>query len=104
MKVRPVVSPLARRDFEAHALFIVQDNLEAALRFQDAVEAVFERLAEQPRLGRLRTFLSTHLADLRSFVIPGFESYVIFYRLVGDRVQVVRLLHGAQDIDRILGR
>jgi plasmid stabilization system protein ParE len=32
----------------------------------------------------------------------GFRDYLIFYRELPDRVEIVRVLHGARDIERIL--
>jgi plasmid stabilization system protein ParE len=40
MKYRLRISPAADADVDAAALFIAQDNLPAALRFFDAVQAI----------------------------------------------------------------
>jgi toxin ParE1/3/4 len=48
-------------------------------------------LSSNPRLGELRVSL-----------IEGFERHLIFYRPKQDGVDIVRVLHGARDIDRVL--
>jgi plasmid stabilization system protein ParE len=40
---------------------------------------------------------------MRSFVITDFPNYVIFYRVKGKAVEIVRVLHGARDIDSLFG-
>ena len=42
------------------------------------------------------------LAGLRVWRIEGFPKYLIFYRLVTGGIEIVRVLHGARDIDRVL--
>jgi toxin ParE1/3/4 len=42
------------------------------------------------------------LADLRVWRIEGFEKHLIFYRQTPDGIDVVRILHGARDIDSVL--
>jgi hypothetical protein len=48
-------------------------------------------------MGRVRDELA---ADLRSF---PFGRYVIFYEPIEDGIDVVRVLHGARDIDAVFG-
>ena len=45
-----------------------------------------------PARHRIRSELG---ADLR---VAGFRKYLIFYRVSGDAVSIVRVLHGARDI------
>ena len=49
----------------------------------------------QPEMGRKRPELGH---ELRSFVI---KNYVIFYDPIPDGIFVVRVLHGARDIENI---
>jgi toxin ParE1/3/4 len=52
-------------------------------------------LANAPKAGREREELE---AGLRSFV-EG--SYIIFYRIVSGSIEIVRVLHGARDIESL---
>ena len=76
-------------------LHISQDDLDVADRLLANFVKKFELLAAQPRMGRLRPEFATHL---RSF-IEG--RYVIFYRLVPDGIEIVRIIHGARDMGTI---
>ena len=78
---------------------IAKDNPDAAGRFFDATKEAFELVARHPAIGRLRSF---SLSGLRSWVVPGFENYVIFYLPTTDEVQVLAVLHGARDLSRAL--
>lgn len=85
------VSDVARSDLEAIWLFIAQDNPEAADRFIQVMVSRFPMLASMPKVGRQREELSAHL---RSFPVGN---YIIFYRLMKNGVEIVRVLHGARD-------
>ncbi len=77
-------------------------SLEAPQRFYDAAAATFEKLARMPGLGERRESLNPRLAGLRVRRIEGFPNHLIFCRPVEDGIEVVRVLHGAGDIDRVL--
>jgi toxin ParE1/3/4 len=89
---RVYFSPLAERDLREAWLNIAQHDEAAADRFFDAVKLRSLALGFFPRRGRKRDDLQ---AGLR-MVIEG--RYLIFYRIEGDEVRVVRLLHGAQNL------
>jgi toxin ParE1/3/4 len=76
-------------------LYVAEDNIAAADRFIDAIERQLVRLAEMPGMGRPRPELAR---ELRSFPI---KSHVIFYRRIERGIQVVRVLHGARDIESL---
>jgi toxin ParE1/3/4 len=71
------------------------DSVAAADRWIERMHQAFERLAQFPLMGRERSELAPHL---RSF--PS-GSYVIFYRRLDDGIEIIRVLHGARDIDAI---
>lgn len=102
MKLPVVLERLAEQDLEGHVDYIAADRPSAAVRFVDAAEAASARLAEMPRIGAVRNFRNPRLEGIRFWPIPDFEKYLIFYRVTGEEVQVLRVLHGAQDIASIL--
>ena len=73
------------------------------MRFFDAVDDAVKKLAEMPGMGRLRDFENPKFSDVRSWPIKGFENYLIFYGPTPRGIEVVRVLHGARDIDAIFG-
>ena len=85
-------TPQARLDLIDAALYIAEDDPDAADRFLDAITKTMARLARHPMLGRTRPELAP---DLRSF---PHRQYVIFYRPVPSGIEVVRVLHGSRDI------
>lgn len=103
MSCRVVVRPLAESDLDEQALYIAQDSVNAALRFLDAAQSAFDRLRSFPEIGRSREFLHPDLRGVRSWPIPKFEKHVIFYKISGDLVDVLRVVHSARDLDSIFG-
>ncbi|MBI5439900.1 MAG: type II toxin-antitoxin system RelE/ParE family toxin [Deltaproteobacteria bacterium] len=101
--MKPVrVRPRADREIDDHAAYIAMDNLEAALRFLDAVQAAFGRISERPPLGSPRYAHLTIMENLRVWAVPDFENYLVFYVERADHVDVLRVLHAARDIPAAL--
>jgi toxin ParE1/3/4 len=94
--------PEAKRDLVEHFVYIGLDNIDAARRYRVAVEDALLKLEAMPGMGRRRESLHPQLRGLRSWVVKGFENYIIFYREVEGGIEVLRVLHGARDIDRAL--
>jgi toxin ParE1/3/4 len=72
--------------------FIAADSENAADRQVARIVEVFEMLMQNPRAGRERPDLQKHL---RSFPVGN---YVVFYIPVPDGIEIVRVMHGRQDI------
>lgn len=96
-----LISPLADRDIDEHFAYIVEDSLDAAVRFFDATHETFEDLLAMPQIGRVYQFKNTELSGIRAWPVKGFPKYLIFYRPTQEGIVIVRLLHGAQDIESI---
>jgi toxin ParE1/3/4 len=73
--------------------FIAHDNIRTADALLVRIEAAFDMLAANPLAGRARDDLAP---KIRSFPVGN---YIIFYLPLSDGVEVVRVLHGRQDID-----
>ena len=85
---------LVRRDSYAGDLDriverIAKENPAAALDIWDDIENQVERLCDFPRSGR-----TGRMPETRELVITG-TAYIVVY-VVGDDVELVRVLHGAQ--------
>ncbi|HEX6813807.1 MAG TPA: type II toxin-antitoxin system RelE/ParE family toxin [Planctomycetota bacterium] len=57
---------------------IGKDSSSAAERLLDAVERATALLLERPFAGRAREFRAKRAQGMRSWVVSGFESYLIF--------------------------
>src|SRR5688572_12158748 len=98
---RFVLSPQAIDDVETIRAYIARANEDAADRVIEAVYKTCEILAQHPGLGFERKFSAKALSGLRMFVISDFPNNVIFYRVREEEVQIVRVLHGARNIERL---
>ena len=87
-------------DFALQALWYVREaGDEVARDFQIAVDARLRLLCTHPGLGRLRSFQHPKLHALRSFPLDRpFDRILLFYRVSGSTLQVVRIMHGARDL------
>jgi len=77
---------------------IAEDDRAAAERFAADIRQKCRLLADNPRLGRARDELRP---GLRSFPVRRF---LIFYRPLPDGIQVVRVVHGARNIEALFRR
>lgn len=60
------------------------------------------RISQQPLSGPLCRFNSNELRDLRRMVIERFPKHLIFYRLESENVLIIRIIHGARDLESLL--
>jgi toxin ParE1/3/4 len=79
-----------------------QASIETADRFLAAVDRTLSLIAKSPGIGAPHKTHNRRLTGLRSLPVSKFRRYVLFYLAFDDRIEVVRVLHGAQDIRRIL--
>ena len=91
-----VLQPRAKADLSEIWEFIADDSDDQADAFIDLIDQKFQLLAQQAELGRRRDELAE---GLRSFPVGR---YVIFYLPIPGGVQIVRVLHGARDIEAAL--
>ncbi|MEW6302949.1 MAG: type II toxin-antitoxin system RelE/ParE family toxin [Verrucomicrobiota bacterium] len=74
-----------------------------AWRFHETLDATILQLAREPGVGRLRRFAHPKLHGLQSFPVNRpFNKLIIFYRVEGKTLRLVRLMHGARDLPRRL--
>ncbi len=98
-----VVRPCAADDIVEIFATIAADDFRTAERFESAVRRECGLLAAFPPLGRARGFRASELRGLRSRPVSGFGSWLVFYRVEGDAIEVVRVLHGARNLPEALG-
>jgi toxin ParE1/3/4 len=101
MRRRIVVHDEARFDAIDIAYFIAEDSLEVADRFAVALGAAYKRLVNMPEIGVRREFGNPTLKGMRMWPVPGFQSYMIFYRSSDTEIRIIRVLHAARDIARL---
>jgi len=88
-----VFAQSADGDLDSIAGYIAKDNPQAALAVVRDLRARCLSLADFPMRGR------RYNAIYRTLVVAP---YLIFYRVDGNMIVIVRVLHGAQNIGRVL--
>lgn len=102
-RVQIVVRPAARRDLLDHYDYLsFEAGAAMAVRFLAAVESATQMLAARPGIGRLCGFSGRISSRFRQWPVPGFENWPIFYIPYPNKVDIVRVLHGARDLASIL--
>jgi putative addiction module CopG family antidote len=97
------VLPAADRDLDDQAAHLAAEaSLETALRFYDAAGATFGKIASMPGVGERWQSANPRLTELRIWRVEGFDKHLIFYRSTADGIDIIRVLHGARDVDRVL--
>ena len=80
---------------------IGENSLSTSKRFSTAVYAAIDDLAVMPGMGVRRDYNNPVYANMRMWPVPKFSKYLIFYRTAGEFLEVLRVLHGSQDIEAI---
>ncbi|MCA9427480.1 MAG: type II toxin-antitoxin system RelE/ParE family toxin, partial [Candidatus Omnitrophica bacterium] len=95
--------PEADSDLDDHFAYLLGESPSAAFRFLESADKTFRLLSQQPSIGYLRRNAKPSLKDIRSFPVTGFPNWLVFYRPTTNEIEIVRILHGATNIPRILG-
>ncbi|MBI5849853.1 MAG: type II toxin-antitoxin system RelE/ParE family toxin [Planctomycetes bacterium] len=74
-------------------------SLRVALHFLERAEEAFALILRSPRIGHLQVFRSLELEGVRAWHVRGFAKWLVYYREVEDGVEVLDVMHGAQDRD-----
>jgi toxin ParE1/3/4 len=90
-------TPAAVRDLVAISDYIAANNLDAALRLLDEVDRLLDLIARYPQMGEAVDHLA---AGMRRHTLGD---YLQFYRQRGNEIELIRVLHGARDIDSLFG-
>ncbi len=94
--------PLFVVDVEECVDYLVTEaGEEVARRWKDALVQAIALIARSPEIGRIRHDLP--LPGIRSFFLSGFPRYLVFYRISGDRVELLRVRHGMMHLPGLFG-
>ncbi len=89
------IAAAAEEDLKDIWEYVAQHNTEAASKLIKEITKRLAVLRDFPQAGREQHNL---LINLRSLAVKG---YIIFYQPSEDGVEILRVLHGSRDIDRI---
>lgn len=93
-------TPQATEDLDDIWWYIAQDNREAADRVETEIIASCRRLARYPLMGTRRQDITP--LPVRFWTVTKFPNYVIVYRPETVPLQVVGVLHGKRDLNKVL--
>ncbi|WP_158810673.1 type II toxin-antitoxin system RelE/ParE family toxin [Beijerinckia sp. L45] len=95
--MRLVFTVAARLDLVAIGDTIAQDNPVRAVSYIDEIERRCRKLLDVPHVHAL---VPRHENTGLRRIVHG--PYLIFYRVTGDVIEILRILHGARDYETIL--
>jgi len=89
----------AENDLRAVEEFIAKDSVLHAISFIDRLIESTEKLSSSPKMGRMVPEFGRE--DLREVV---FRSYRVVYQMHADSVTILRVVHGARDLQGLVHR
>ncbi len=96
------LSDLAIADIlEQAEWYEAQSGVELGMRWEVAVTASLLRISQNSSAGALCSFKADELRGIRRVPLPGFPKHLIFYELKKSKVVVLRVVHGARDIESL---
>ncbi len=95
--MRVVFTGPARADLRSIGAYVAADNPARANTFVDELVDACNALAEMPRI-----FPLVPRYEDRGVRRRGHGRYLIFYRINEERGEILHILHGAQDYERLL--
>lgn len=96
---RVILKPLAVHDLGEQFEYLSDQSLELALRFLDSAWATLDWLLGHPAAGTPYIPLSSQTAGIRRWPIRNFPKYLVYYLPNPEGIDILRVLHGARDVD-----
>jgi len=87
----------ATRQLAAAHAYVATDNARAADRLLSRISDAVKQLSLHPRLGR-----QGRVKNTRELIIVG-TPYIVAYRIAGETIQVLAVLHGSRKWPANLG-
>ena len=81
--------------------YFKQSGHKLARRWEGAVMSAISQVVQRPATGALCAFREKALQDMRRMAITGFPKHLPFYLFDDDEIFVLRVVHGARDLERL---
>lgn len=84
-------------DFDIEDIFDYtkyRHDFNQAVKYLNDLDAVFEQLVSNPKIGRKRNELKKGLYSISE------QEHIIFYRIMENHIRIVRVLHGSKDVPK----
>jgi toxin ParE1/3/4 len=91
---RYVINPLATEDLNQIADYFFENSVEAGERFFKNFNRKCQQLVTFPNSGKSYDTIRPGLRGL------SFEGYIVFYRVLDDGIEILRVISGRRDFPR----
>lgn len=91
--------PIAQHDLVSILDYIARDSPTRALKFIGNLERRIVLLERQSNLGRIPRHPKLQEYGYRVLIV---ESYLVFYIIRGQRIEVHRVVHGSRNLDHLV--
>ena len=102
MTPRIVLRPKVPDDIRSILDYFDEHSTTTGDRFAGAIEPTLNDLALMPGKGSPKQFRNRSLNGIRSWRVPGFPKYLIFYRIIEGGIEVLAITHGARRLSTLL--
>jgi toxin ParE1/3/4 len=92
---RCILSPTATKDLDAISDYFCDRNVNAGEKLFEQFVSKCEKLIKFPALGRSYERIRP---NMRGIPLDG---YIIFYQVVEDGIEILRVVNGRQDLDAL---
>ena len=98
------IRPAASEDIDEIVDYLVGESVPTAQGFVRDLQKCFDLLTENPKIGVQREYRSVALSGMWIFPLKEFSTYLVFYLSDDQTIDIVRVLHGKRDIERLFGQ
>ena len=95
------LTPLAETDLQRRADYLESQRRGYARRFLTAFDQTSRRITKSPQSIARYDVEHPSLSEMRVIPVDGFSNLLILFRIVDATVEILRIVHGAQDIGRM---
>jgi len=86
---------------EQAAWYEEQSGLKLARRWEQAITSALLRIAATPTAGAPCAFKASELTGVRRVPVPRFPKHLVFYRVRNQELIILRIVHGARDLESL---
>lgn len=88
-----IIAPSASRDLNNISDYFLRVNVEAGEKLLRNFQKKCHQLAQFPKIGRTYNHIKPSLRGL------PLDGYIIFYRIINETVEILRIVNSRQDLD-----
>ena len=101
-RARVALSEAAVADIlEQAEWYTEQSGPNLAKRWDGAITSTVLHIVKNPRAGSPCNFTAEELGDVRRVSVSGFPRHLLFYQIRKTEIFVLRVLHGARDLESL---